>query len=794
MLRKGARSMFWRILKKDLKRKKTMNVIILLFVIICSTFASASINNIVAVTNGVDHFYEISNVPDLEVNMKEDSEAYNRVAAEPSVTEIKKLDLLMIMSSKSFSLHGEKLDTFINPAYLMSDEDMIMNFFDEDNKKITEVEKGKFYSTTVFLDGLDIKKGDEVTIKVENTEITLEYAGYFKGAMLPTSMGSSPYLLINREDYRYLDASPDMHIYDDVVSTDIFFIKTDDLPAVMDILDDYSDVSTYTPEEAKAMYLLDMVTAYILMIVSILLMITAFVVLRFTTGFTISEEFREIGVMKAVGITNPSIRRLYIVKYFAIAIVGAIIGFLISIPLANYMLKTISMNLVLEGGDTTYIGFISTVFVVAIIMLFCYNSTSKIKKLSPIDAVRNGQTGERFKKKSVMHLSRSRGSSTGFLAMNDVASAPKRYIMITVIIALGMLMTSIMASWSRTLRDDKLHPLFSIVESDATIMDTETMGDVIIEDDGYITVLDDIEQRLEDNGMPARVAVTMINSTDATYEGEHLNVLAEFQEGHFDNTFSYDEGTAPSKPDEIAVTSSVMKMLDVDIGDTLSIKLGDEYRSFIITGKYSSFASPGVRFCDHFDLTDVPKNGCMGIQVKFTDDLTQKQLSDNIEKLKDLFDTNKIYSTSEFISLNTGIGDTLESLRVLTLILTVMVTAMVVVLMERSFISREKSEIALMKAVGISNFSIIAQHTIRFVITAVAASFLSFLAVKPLSEFGMNLVCSMIGDVSSVECTYNPFEIYLLQPAILIAATIISAFLTATYTRTIKASDTASIE
>jgi putative ABC transport system permease protein len=286
----------------------------------------------------------------------------------------------------------------------------------------------------------------------------------------------------------------------------------------------------------------------------------------------------------------------------------------------------------------------------------------------------------------------------------------------------------------------------------------------------------------------------MLNFTDATYEGEHLNVLAECQEGHFDNTFSYDEGTAPSKPDEIAVTSSVMKMLDVDIGDTLSIKLGDEYRSFIITGKYSSFVSPGVRFCDHYDLTDFPKNGCMGIQVKFTDDLTQKQLSDNIEKLKDLFDTNKIYSTSEFISFNTGIGDTLASLRVLTLILTVMVTAMVVVLMERSFISREKSEIALMKAVGISNFSIIAQHTIRFVITAVAASFLSFLAVKPLSEFGMNLVCSMIGDVSSVECTYNTVEMYLLQPAILIAATIISAFLTATYTRTIKASDTASIE
>ena len=42
--------MFWSILKKDLKRKKTMNVVLLLFVVLCSMFASASVNNIIAVT------------------------------------------------------------------------------------------------------------------------------------------------------------------------------------------------------------------------------------------------------------------------------------------------------------------------------------------------------------------------------------------------------------------------------------------------------------------------------------------------------------------------------------------------------------------------------------------------------------------------------------------------------------------------------------------------------------------------------------------------------------------------
>lgn len=50
-------------------------------------------------------------------------------------------------------------------------------------------------------------------------------------------------------------------------------------------------------------------------------------ILKFVITFSIREEFREIGVMKAIGIRNAKIRRLYIVKYLAMAIVGGTVGF-----------------------------------------------------------------------------------------------------------------------------------------------------------------------------------------------------------------------------------------------------------------------------------------------------------------------------------------------------------------------------------------------------------------------------------------------------------------------------------
>ena len=61
--------MFWRILKKDLKRKKTMNIILLLFVILCSMFAAAAVNNIIAVTGGIEHYFDAADVPDVTINV-----------------------------------------------------------------------------------------------------------------------------------------------------------------------------------------------------------------------------------------------------------------------------------------------------------------------------------------------------------------------------------------------------------------------------------------------------------------------------------------------------------------------------------------------------------------------------------------------------------------------------------------------------------------------------------------------------------------------------------------------------
>ncbi len=783
--------MFWRILKKDLKRKKTMNVILLLFVILCAMFASAAVNNIIAVTGGIDYYFRAADVPDLVVNLlTDDTDAEEKIRAQSSVSTVKSDHVLSVISSKNFSFQGKELENFFNPAGLISDSEMGINYFDEENHIIRKLEPGCFYANATFLQDTDIKAGDEVVLKIGDTKRTLKFMGRMKGAIISKQKMSSPFLLLNAADFDAFDKEEAVH-YNEMKR---LFIHTSDTETIQNIAKEYENVSVTTKKEYRDIYLYDIIAAYIMMIISVALMITAFVVLRFTIGFTISEEFREIGVMKAVGINNDSVRGLYIVKYLAIAVIGSAIGFAGSVPLGNIMMKTVSENMVL-GNDNSYLmGLFSAAAVVSIILLFCYGCTRKVNKLSPIDAVRSGQTGERFGKKSVLHLGKSRLPSTGFLSLNDVLSAPKQFGTVTAILSLCILMITLMSNFALTLKSEKILWLFDVPTCEAHIMDMDFFKDVFVDQSNAETLIADTEKMLADNGMPAKCTMTLGLRSEAAHADKTAKISFQIIRGETSDTLRMDEGYAPQKPDEIAMTVSALDDLGAKIGDRITAVVGDRECEFIITGRYSTFGSHAAFLHQDFDLEGVTIKGLMGLQIHFDGNPDKETVNKNVEVIKELTGTDKVYNTTDFINSMTGISDTLNAIKKLMMILTVIVTAMIAVLMERSFISKEKSEIALMKAVGISNGSIISQHTLRFVIVSVFACILALAALMPLSNFMMNKICLLIGDVSGIRCAMDPVEVFAVSPAIVIGVALIGTMLTAMYTKTIHASDTASIE
>ena len=104
-----------RILKNDLKRRKTMNAIMLVFIILSTMFAGASVNNISAVTGGIDHFFDEAGIPDVVVTSYDDEgKAKKEIEKIDGVSDVWVEHSLQVFSPKNFKYDGKKLDNFIN--------------------------------------------------------------------------------------------------------------------------------------------------------------------------------------------------------------------------------------------------------------------------------------------------------------------------------------------------------------------------------------------------------------------------------------------------------------------------------------------------------------------------------------------------------------------------------------------------------------------------------------------------------------------------------------------------------
>ena len=775
-----------------------MNIIVMLFVILSAMFASSSVNNIIAVSNGLDYYFEKAGMTDYFIITldNQNSDMEKTLENEPSVTDFRR-ERTVFADSTNFRRNGKKLADMSGSSFIMSIDDTKLNYFDSSNEIITEVERGKVYVTGDAARNSGIAVGDRFTIELGETKLEVEYAGFTKDAFLGSPFMSNSRFILNKADYETIVA--DERAKGSAGS--IYYVNTDDMNALEKVFAGMNGILfDGSREQMKTSYIMSILVAALLLIVSVCLILVAFVVLRFTIRFTLEEEFREIGVMKAIGIKNSSIRALYLVKYLGIAVIGALIGFFCSIPFGAMRLASVSETMVLGSKNSIAVALLCCIVVVGIIMLFCWGSTGRVKKLSPIDAVRSGQTGERFRKKSIMHLGKSRLGTTGFLALNDVLSSKKRYGVITTVFSILLLLVMILANTANTLSGEQLLFLFGTTKSDAYITlpseISEAMGYLENADENIRSSLDRLEKTLADNGMPAKTHVERMYQIPVSFGREKMNVMFQYCPQTRASDYVYEKGTAPLYANEIAVTPLIAERLGANIGDTVKLTVNGEERECIITALFQSFGQLGkcARLHESFDVKDLALASAYSFQIDFDDHPDAAETDRRIEKLKEIYDTKNVFNTSEFVNDSTGAADTIKAVKDMMLIITILIVMLIAVLMERSFISREKAEIALMKAVGFSSGSVILHHTIRFAIVACLSSLLAGALCLPLTKLTIDPIMGIMGAVNGVGYEIKAAEIFGLYPLIMLAVTILAAFITALYTKSIKSSDTSDIE
>ena len=792
--------MYLNILKKDLKRKKAMNIILLLFIVLVTMFVSSSVNNIVNVTTALDNYFEMANMPDyfvatmnktLSVNIDEDEMLSSAYAIDSYKTEN-----VLFLTNENFIYEDE--DIVIEAGTHLVHSDISMNYFLSDGSILETVEPGEFYMTEGKADALGVDVGDKLTIEVNGVSREFILADKIKDALFGSKqMLSFTRYLISEEDFEYFLSTENMEEY---YGGTFVYIHSSDIETALTQIKSLVDNSILSMDRARMefIYIFDMMVVGILLVVSVILILIAFVVLRFTISFTLSEEFREIGVMKAIGIGNFRIRGLYLVKYMGLSIIGAAIGLALGFPFGKMLMNVSAQTIIIGNQSPILINVLCAVLVIAVILLFCYGCTGKVKKLTPIDAIRNGQTGERFRKKSLMSLGKSKLSMEPFLALNDIVSSPRRYSIISLTFFLCLSLMLILSATVFTMNSGSLATTFGWADCDI-YLDSKINKECMVED-GHEKLekhLDEMEQTLAENGIPAKCYKEMMFTLPVSFGENESNIYIYHGTGTTMDMYQYTAGTAPQNTDEIAITRIAADMLNANIGDTVTIKTIDGDKEYIISAFFQGMNTQGIAIRLHSDeyINYVQAYGGIKTQITFTDNPDSREIERRMKEIQRIFpDYESIETCAKVVADMLGVTGTLGEVKSLVVMLTIVLSALITVLMERSFIAKEQGEIALMKAVGTRNGKIYVYHALRFTFVGMIAVIMGEIFAIPLTHLCIDPLFKMMGMELAVDYIINPVEMYLIFPIVILVTTTISGFLTSLYTRKIKSSDTANIE
>ncbi len=789
--------MYLNILKKDLKRKRAMNVILLVFIILASMFVSSSVNNILTVTSALDNYFEMADAPDyLVVTMNKNlSVDVDKEIKSADAIERYEIENMIFLSPENLIFENGEIN--IPGGTNMVQRDISMNYFLSDGSILEDVKPGELYMTKSKAEAFGVEIGDKLTIELNGASCEVTLKDKIKDALFGSNQLSMTRYIISEEDYDALISPDDT---ESLYGGDLVYIHSSDVETALTQIKPLLGTSILTMDRAfmKFTYIFDMIVVGLLLVVSLILIAIAFVVLHFTITFTLSEEFREIGVMKAIGISNFKIRGLYLVKYMGLSVIGAVIGLFLSFPFGKMLMSVSSQTIIMGNSNPIIVNILCAVLVIAVILLFCYGCTGRVKKLTPIDAIRNGQTGERFRQKSLMSLGKSKLGATPFLALNDIVSAPKRYSIITLTFVLCLSLIFILSNTVATMNSGSLSTTFGWADCDI-YLDSKMIAECMLEGghEKLVKHLDEIEEKLAENDMPAKCFQEMIFSLPVSSGEKENNVCIFHGTGTTMDMYDYTAGSAPKYTNEIAITRISAEKLKVDIGDTVTIKTIDGDKEYIITAFFQSMnqQGDGIRLHSDEEINYIQAQGGINTQIMFTDNPDGKEIERRIDEIKRIFpDYENIETCAEATSDMLGVTETLAAVKSLVAVLTIVLAALITVLMERSFIAKETGEIALMKAIGTRNGKIYAYHMLRFLFVGIIAIVIAEIFALPLTHLCIDPIFRMMGMELAVDYIINPLELFLIFPAIILVTTTLSAFLTSLYTRKIKSSDTANIE
>ncbi|MBS3784807.1 MAG: ABC transporter permease, partial [Anaerolineae bacterium] len=512
----------------------------------------------------------------------------------------------------------------------------------------------------------------------------------------------------------------------------------------------------------------DGIVAGVVIVLSLLLMVIAILCLRFTILATIEEDTKEIGVLKAIGIGKGDIRRIYLAKYVVMGVLASLAGYAASLPLN----PVLSANVMLTIGRAPKgpVQYAVPIIAAGSISLMVFGSCAlilrRLNRISAVEALRSGTVGGSVKNLPVLNLKSSRLPDVNvFLGVRDVVQRFKLFGLLCFVFFFAAFVIIVPVHFLTTIESPSFISYMGIGQSDIRIdlRQSEDMGERF--DDMLTTLVDDPD--VERFSPLVTSQFTMVGSDGAE---ETINI----ETGDFSIfPLDYVEGTAPELADEIALSSLNASEMEKGVGDTLLLIVDGQEREMRVSGIYQDVTHGGrtAKAVLPYDPESV-------LWQAVSLDLTSgSDLDAKVREYSEAFHPARVTDLEGY--LDQTLGNTIGQLRKVTVV-AIAVGLSVAVLITSLFltmlISKDVSQIAIMRSLGFSLRNIRVQYLSRALVLLGLGIVLGTVFSNTLGQRLVSALWAFMG-ASQIRFVINPIQAYVLLPLLLMLAVSITTLI-----------------
>lgn len=756
--------MYQQIIKNDIRKNKLVTTTITAFILVAAMLTALAASLTVNLFGAIDNMllsakslhYMQMHTGDVDMeqlrsfadanNNVEDYQVLEFLNLEGSDMVIGNDSLAGSIQDNGLSVQGEKFDFLLNL-----------------NGEVIHPADGEIYVPLYYMKEGNAALGDTVTIHGSSFTV----AGFLRDSIMNPALISSKRFLVSQADFEKVRAFGQLeNLIEFRLAENVSFPAFEAAYLDAGLPANGPPAITYT--QVKMINgITDGIMIAVLVLIGTLVIIVAFLCIRFTLLAKIEEDYKEIGVLKAIGMRVPQIKKLYLAKYGAIAGVACTVGFLASLPLQAPFMQNIRLYMGESGSPLPGLlcGLLGAAVTCGVVLLYVNSVLRRFRKISPAQAIRFGAPQEKSRAARSFRLSQNRLFSRNiFLGVKDVLSRKKLYVTMLMVLIISSFLMIVPQNISSTISKESFITSMGMGICDVNIgvmrTQVEDVPGKAAEVAGALAADPNVEKFATFTGM-----MLDRRADDGTIQKLRVT-LGDYSA----YPLTYSKGHAPQKESELALSALNAKDLEKNVGDEIILMVDGAEKHLTVSGIYSDITNGGRTAQGIFDS----KSGevlSVSMAATFHD---RQSVKAAISQYREQFPFAKVTGIDESIGQMLGsIRNAIQLASAVAIGTTVLLILLVTMLFMKMLVAKDRNPIAILKSMGFTSTDIRKQYLTRSITVLILGVSIGTILANTLGELVGVAIVSSFG-ATAFHFEVNPWFVYLLSP-LLIASCVIAA-------------------